>query len=87
MVRKLRELGTKANYDNSLDSCYMFIRNISTNVSFSSIQRIKDGQFVDQAIMALFDKIYQLIKIEQQNNLMNEINEMDESNKKGKAKQ
>lgn len=60
----------------------MFIRSISTFQSLVLTTGVEGGKFIELAIRDLNERIYQLIKTEQQNAIMDEIIGLDESNKK-----
>jgi hypothetical protein len=45
IVEKLKNEGSKASSDRNLSACYLFIRQISTCVSFAGQARIKAGDF------------------------------------------
>lgn len=80
MVEKLKELGSKAvevsgqnGATSKLNSCYLFIREISTHLSLQIQMQIKKGDVTEMALDKLHGQIYSILEQEQQSKLINDL--------------
>ena len=80
MVEKLKELGSKAagvsgqNGETSrFNSCYLFIREISTHLSLQIQMQIRKGDVTEMALDKLHGQIYSILEQEQQSKLIKDL--------------